>query len=110
MSFSGIVIYGYRYTLTLRNTSSRSSQRKFYTVAGMELNDLRCGLNLSSSSLIMEYLVNISKRRAFWSLNEDILKINDSNNQYAVSIKEDRAYPCLHSPKTTKERSSIRRI
>ncbi|GJX37053.1 hypothetical protein Tco_0250356, partial [Tanacetum coccineum] len=38
---------------------------------------------------IMEYLVNISKRRAFWSLNEDILKINDSDNQYAVSIKED---------------------
>ncbi|GJT64750.1 hypothetical protein Tco_0494691 [Tanacetum coccineum] len=30
--------------------------------------------------LIMEYLVNISKRRAFWSLNEDILKINDSDN------------------------------
>ncbi|GJX90759.1 hypothetical protein Tco_0344085 [Tanacetum coccineum] len=25
--------------------------------------------------LIMEYLVNIRKRRAFWSLNEDILKI-----------------------------------
>ncbi|GKB63315.1 hypothetical protein Tco_0919501, partial [Tanacetum coccineum] len=24
---------------------------------------------------IMEYLVNISKRRSFWSLNEDILKI-----------------------------------
>ncbi|GJV09225.1 homeodomain-like protein [Tanacetum coccineum] len=40
----------------------------------------------------MEYLVNISKRRAFWSLNEDILKINDSDNQYAISIKEDTAY------------------
>ncbi|GJW88617.1 hypothetical protein Tco_0163957 [Tanacetum coccineum] len=26
--------------------------------------------------IITEYLVNISKRRAFWSLNEDILKIN----------------------------------
>ncbi|GJW26334.1 reverse transcriptase domain-containing protein [Tanacetum coccineum] len=26
-------------------------------------------------NVIMEYLVNISKRRAFWSLNEDILKI-----------------------------------
>nr|GEU90763.1 hypothetical protein [Tanacetum cinerariifolium] len=26
-----------------------------------------------------------------------------SDNQYAVSIKEDTAYPCLHSPKTTKE-------
>nr|GEU53219.1 reverse transcriptase domain-containing protein [Tanacetum cinerariifolium] len=30
-----------------------------------------------------------SKRRAFWSLNEDILKINDSDNQYAISIEED---------------------
>ncbi|GJV76745.1 hypothetical protein Tco_1508329 [Tanacetum coccineum] len=60
--------------------------------------------------IIMEYLVNISKRRAFWSLNEDILKINDSDYQYAVSIKEDTTYPCLHSPKTTKETSPIRRI
>ncbi|GKC22585.1 hypothetical protein Tco_1024735 [Tanacetum coccineum] len=33
-----------------------------------------------------------------------------SDYQYAVSIKEDTAYPCLHSPKTTKETSSIRRI
>ncbi|GJU79014.1 hypothetical protein Tco_1276084 [Tanacetum coccineum] len=65
---------------------------------------------LPAALLIMEYLVNISKRRAFWSLNEDILKINDSDYQYAVSIKEDMAYPCLHSPKTTKETSSIRRI
>ncbi|GJR52907.1 hypothetical protein Tco_1403428, partial [Tanacetum coccineum] len=59
---------------------------------------------------IMKYLVNISKRRAFWSLNEDILKINDSDNQYAVSIKEDTVYQCLHSPKTTKERRLIRHI
>ncbi|GJS91363.1 hypothetical protein Tco_0773999 [Tanacetum coccineum] len=58
----------------------------------------------------MEYLVKVSKRRAFWSLNEDILKIIDSDNQYAVSIKEDTEYPCLHSPKTTKETRSIRRI
>ncbi|GJQ99308.1 reverse transcriptase domain-containing protein [Tanacetum coccineum] len=60
--------------------------------------------------VITEYLVNISKRHAFWSLNEDILKIYYSDYQYAVSIKEDTAYPCLHSPKTTKERRSIRRI
>ncbi|GJY63672.1 retrotransposon-related protein [Tanacetum coccineum] len=33
-----------------------------------------------------------------------------SDNQYVVSIKEDTAYPCLHSPKTTKETSPIRRI
>ncbi|GJT00106.1 hypothetical protein Tco_0821275 [Tanacetum coccineum] len=68
------------------------------------------GSNKLLETIIMEYLVNISKRRAFWSLNEDILKINDSDYQYAVSIKEDTAYPCLHSPKTTKETSPIRRI
>ncbi|GJS37104.1 hypothetical protein Tco_0535486 [Tanacetum coccineum] len=44
-----------------------------------------------ADQLIMEYLVNITKRRAFWSLNENILTINDSDNQYAVSIKEDMA-------------------
>ncbi|GJY61497.1 hypothetical protein Tco_0462154 [Tanacetum coccineum] len=60
--------------------------------------------------LITEYLVNISKWRAFWSVNEDILEDYYSEDQYAVSIKEDTAYPCLHSPKTTKETSSIRRI
>ncbi|GKC44868.1 hypothetical protein Tco_1062590 [Tanacetum coccineum] len=64
----------------------------------------------NANLVIMEYFVNISKRRAFWSLNKDILKINDSDYQYAVSIKEDTAYPYLHSPKTTKEISSIRRI
>ncbi|GKA19904.1 hypothetical protein Tco_0699819 [Tanacetum coccineum] len=62
------------------------------------------------SRLIMEYLVKLSKRRAFWSLNEDILKIMATNYQYVVSIKEDMAYPCLHSPKTTKEIRSLRRI
>ncbi|GJU70564.1 putative reverse transcriptase domain-containing protein [Tanacetum coccineum] len=46
--------------------------------------------------LIMEYLVNISKRHTFWSLNKDILKINDSDYQYAVSIKEDTPYPFIH--------------
>ncbi|GJV63935.1 hypothetical protein Tco_1474763 [Tanacetum coccineum] len=61
-----------------------------------------------SSGVIKEYLVKVNKRRAFWSLNKDILKINDSNYQYVVSIKEDTAYSCLYSPKTTKETRSIR--
>ncbi|GJU56830.1 gag-pol polyprotein [Tanacetum coccineum] len=41
-----------------------------------------------------------------------LTKINDSDYQYqyAVSIKEDTAYPCMQSPKTTKETNSIRRI
>ncbi|GJU28512.1 hypothetical protein Tco_1167133 [Tanacetum coccineum] len=65
---------------------------------------------INTDDVIMEYLVKVSKKRVFWSLNEDILKIYYSEDQYAVSIKEDTAYPCLHSPKTTKERRSIRRI
>ncbi|GJR26132.1 hypothetical protein Tco_1102364 [Tanacetum coccineum] len=59
----------------------------------------------NANLVIMEYLVKLSKRRAFWSLNEDILKIYDSDNQYAVSIKEDTAYPCLHSPKSMKKQA-----
>ncbi|GJZ08338.1 hypothetical protein Tco_0542621 [Tanacetum coccineum] len=37
-----------------------------------------------------EYLVKVNKRRAFWSLKEDILKIYDFDYQYAVSIKKIR--------------------
>ncbi|GKB09602.1 ribonuclease H-like domain-containing protein [Tanacetum coccineum] len=71
-----------------------------------------------SYSIIMEYLVNISKRRAFWSLNEDILKINilTTNTPYP-SRKIRRICACTHQrPQGNKsitpyERSSIiRRI
>ncbi|GKA74133.1 hypothetical protein Tco_0780435 [Tanacetum coccineum] len=60
--------------------------------------------------LIMEYLVNISKRRALWSLNEDILKITilTTNTPYP-SRKIRRICACTHQ-KTTKETSPIRRI
>ncbi|GJZ29453.1 hypothetical protein Tco_0574100 [Tanacetum coccineum] len=48
-------------------------------------------------SVIMEYLVNISKRRAFWSLNEDILKITvlTTNTPYP-SRKIRRICACTH--------------
>ncbi|GJR92502.1 putative reverse transcriptase domain-containing protein [Tanacetum coccineum] len=98
-----------------RGGASRGTEgRRVVEESGKEANsdllsDARSRPGLTES-VITEYLVNISKRRAFWSLNEDILKINDFDNQYAASIKKDTAYPYLHSPKTTKERSSIRRI
>ncbi|GJV01174.1 hypothetical protein Tco_1334743 [Tanacetum coccineum] len=95
-----------RHQDSIREMNLLDRSRKSPTVELIEVNSGR----ISIRHLIVEYLVNISKRRAFWSLNEDILKINDSDNQYAVSIKEDTVYPCLHSPKTTKETSSIRRI
>ncbi|GJT90336.1 hypothetical protein Tco_1079181 [Tanacetum coccineum] len=47
--------------------------------------------------LTMEYLVNISKRRAFWSLNKDILKITilTTNTPYpSWNIRRIRA--CTH--------------
>ncbi|GKC27794.1 zinc finger, CCHC-type containing protein [Tanacetum coccineum] len=59
--------------------------------------------------IITEYLVNISKRRIL-ELKRRYFEDYYSEDQYAVSIKEDTVYPCLHSPKTTKETSSIRRI
>ncbi|GJX81964.1 hypothetical protein Tco_0331445 [Tanacetum coccineum] len=90
--------------------SNANVLERFYTSAGNPIKEILLKLNLTdhrickdSGEVIMEYLVNISKRRTLWSLNADILKINDSDYQYAVSIKEDTAYPCLHSPKTTKE-------
>ncbi|GJY51410.1 hypothetical protein Tco_0442257 [Tanacetum coccineum] len=46
-------------------------------------------------AVIMEYLVNISKRRAFWSLNEDILKITilTTNTSYpSRKIRRIRAF------------------
>ncbi|GJS71711.1 retrovirus-related pol polyprotein from transposon TNT 1-94 [Tanacetum coccineum] len=51
----------------------------------------------STLLLIMEYLVNISKRRAFWSLNEDILKITilKTNTPYP-SRKIRRIRACTH--------------
>ncbi|GJT50464.1 hypothetical protein Tco_0976621 [Tanacetum coccineum] len=49
------------------------------------------------NTVIMEYLVNISKRRAFWSLNEDILKITIlmTNTPYP-SRKIWRIRACTH--------------
>nr|GEU60813.1 retrovirus-related Pol polyprotein from transposon 17.6 [Tanacetum cinerariifolium] len=45
----------------------------------------------------MEYLVNISKRRAFWSLNEDILKITVlSFNMPYPSRKIRSIHACIH--------------
>ncbi|GJW17342.1 putative ribonuclease H-like domain-containing protein [Tanacetum coccineum] len=50
-----------------------------------------------SRHVIMEYLVNISKRRSFWSLNEDILKIyySTTNTPYP-SRKIRRIRACTH--------------
>ncbi|GJU41697.1 hypothetical protein Tco_1194654 [Tanacetum coccineum] len=48
-------------------------------------------------AVIMDYLVNISKRRAFWSLNKDILKITilKTNTSYP-SRKIRRIRACTH--------------
>ncbi|GJR15861.1 hypothetical protein Tco_0798513 [Tanacetum coccineum] len=50
-----------------------------------------------NSMLIMEYLVKVSKRHAFWSLNEDILKITilKTNTPYP-SRKIRRICACTH--------------
>ncbi|GJR14107.1 zf-CCHC domain-containing protein [Tanacetum coccineum] len=52
---------------------------------------------VGSGRVIIEYLVNISKRHAFWSLNEDILKITvlTTNTPYP-SRKIRRICACTH--------------
>ncbi|GJT03929.1 hypothetical protein Tco_0838391 [Tanacetum coccineum] len=57
----------------------KNIQRTLRTASSGTIANVQC-YNCSEKAhyarnLIMEYLVNISKRRAFWSLNEDILKI-----------------------------------
>ncbi|GJT64475.1 putative reverse transcriptase domain-containing protein [Tanacetum coccineum] len=94
----------------IEHSSENLSVKPLPDLINVDVGAYAHGSNKLLETIIMKYLVNISKRCVFWSLNEDILKINDSDNQYAVSIKEDTAYPCLHSLKTTKERRSIRRI
>ncbi|GJS99504.1 reverse transcriptase [Tanacetum coccineum] len=75
-----------------------------------------CSINLHGEStkqisVIMEYLVNISKRRAFWSLNEDILKITvlTTNTSYP-SRKIRRICACTHQrPRRTQDQYAVSR-
>ncbi|GJX88410.1 hypothetical protein Tco_0340424, partial [Tanacetum coccineum] len=52
--------------------------------------------------VIMEYLVKIRKKARILELKRKHLKITDSGIQYAVSIKEDTTYLCLHFTKDHK--------
>ncbi|GJU82178.1 hypothetical protein Tco_1284543 [Tanacetum coccineum] len=55
------------------------------------------------TQVFMEYLVKISKKARILELKRRHLKIIDSNILYAVSIKEDAAYLCLHFTRNHKE-------
>ncbi|GJR02968.1 hypothetical protein Tco_0525952 [Tanacetum coccineum] len=68
-----------------------------------------CVVVMLESRLIMEYLVKISKKACILELKRRHLKINDSDILYAVSIKEDTVYLCMHFTRTTKIQRSIRR-
>ncbi|GJT58758.1 hypothetical protein Tco_1002291 [Tanacetum coccineum] len=54
---------------------------------------------LTMKVVTMEYLVKISKKTRILELKRRNMKITDSDNQYAVSIKENTVYPCLHFTK-----------
>ncbi|GKB77898.1 hypothetical protein Tco_0944793 [Tanacetum coccineum] len=61
-------------------------------------NDVKRVLMISNNVYFIASFIPSFKRRYF--------KDYYSEDQYAVSIKEDTAYLCLHSPKTTKETRS----
>nr|GEW48020.1 reverse transcriptase domain-containing protein [Tanacetum cinerariifolium] len=56
--------------------------------------------------VIIEYLVKIDQKTCILKHKQRYFEDYCSDDQYAISIKEDTAYPCLHSPKTTKETRS----
>ncbi|GKD54639.1 hypothetical protein Tco_1288026, partial [Tanacetum coccineum] len=60
---------------------------------------------------IMELLVKVSKRRAFWSLNEDILKITIlKTNRLYPSKKIRRIRACTHQrPQKDKDQYAVSR-
>ncbi|GJU00384.1 NAC domain-containing protein [Tanacetum coccineum] len=69
------------------------------------------GIENKAKNVIMEYLVNISKRRAFWSLNKDILKITilKTNTPYP-SRKIRRIRACIHQrPQRNKAQYAVSR-
>ncbi|GKA78459.1 hypothetical protein Tco_0784996, partial [Tanacetum coccineum] len=80
-----------RFSTWMDLAAKKSTKLVKYLQSGNLEDDWEVDRYGNANSVITEYLVNISKRRVFWSLNEDILKINDSDYQYAVSIKEDMA-------------------
>ncbi|GKB41875.1 hypothetical protein Tco_0886817 [Tanacetum coccineum] len=63
-------------------------------------------LYIESIPLIMEYLVKISKKERILELKRRNMKKTDSDIQYAVSIKEDTVYPCLHFTRNHEELNS----
>ncbi|GKA38335.1 hypothetical protein Tco_0730886 [Tanacetum coccineum] len=89
--------------------SSKEIKFKCFRLLESKLEEKK-GLKDEKDIIIMEYLVNISKRRSFWSLNDDILKITIlTTNTLYPSRKIRRIRACTHQ-KTTNETSSIRRI
>ncbi|GJT61323.1 hypothetical protein Tco_1004856 [Tanacetum coccineum] len=76
-----------------------------------------CSIDQSMIDYVGETQNNIGNE-CLSKLYDAIMKDYYSEDQYAVSIEEDTAYPCLHSPKTTKgmkintpyPEDSIRRI
>ncbi|GJT05327.1 hypothetical protein Tco_0839789 [Tanacetum coccineum] len=79
----------------------------------------RCGSEpmIGTGTRKIEASRSYAKRHTFWSLNEEISRYC-SDNLYAVSIKEDTAYLCLHFTRNHEElksntpylEDSIRRI
>ncbi|GJZ04046.1 hypothetical protein Tco_0537321 [Tanacetum coccineum] len=58
----------------------------------------------------VELMTSNNQKAHIMELKRRYFKDYYSDYQYAVSIEKDTAYKCMHSPKTTKGTSSIRRI
>ncbi|GKA56723.1 hypothetical protein Tco_0755795 [Tanacetum coccineum] len=77
----------------------KGDSSEFYLITGSIYTEFPDGV-------IMEYLVKISKKERILELKRRNMKKTDSDIQYAVSIKEDTVYPCLHFTRNHEELNS----
>ncbi|GKC26588.1 hypothetical protein Tco_1033882, partial [Tanacetum coccineum] len=99
----GRVVYSKVTSLLVLFTQSYNLQNEYVVVDSL--------LGLRRNEVVIEYLVNISKRRASRSLNEDILKITIlKTNMPYLSRKIRRIHACTHQrPQRNKAQYAISR-
>ncbi|GJW16341.1 hypothetical protein Tco_0020474 [Tanacetum coccineum] len=105
---------GPKVTSTQDGKRSQDDDKRLYSADDLKMikDDIQVKLKGTSSSLNnYEVVVNISKRRAFWSLNEDILKITilKTNTPYP-SRKIRRIRACTHQrPQRNEDQYAVSR-
>ncbi|GJR52856.1 hypothetical protein Tco_1403377 [Tanacetum coccineum] len=87
----------------VKGTTSLSSQNVAFVSSSSNTNEVNTAYGVSTANTQVS---PASTQVSTTSTQVSTANLNYySEDQYAVSIKEDTAYPCLHSPKTTEDKA-----